>query len=80
MRIKVVSDSIALYYAFRYFSANILLFNIDASSVVMCKIGEYSGKISNYYSMCILTLNGLDRFVSIAYPNRFLYIKKNHFK
>lgn len=75
-RAKAIVDCIILLHSFRHWAAFILDANIDITGLLICKVLEYSAWSTGSISVWLLAVSAFDRFVAIAYPNKFSFMRK----
>lgn len=80
IKILILSDTIVLLNSFRIWAAFILDWNVDIIWPFFCTIGEYLPKVCSSVSLWLLALIAFDRWISIAYPNRFGLFKNRLFQ
>jgi hypothetical protein len=64
-----ISDTYVLLNSMRHWSSFILNINIDSTSIVICKLGEFTGFVFASMSVWLLALIAFDRMISIVYPS-----------
>jgi hypothetical protein len=77
-RYLCISDTITLLFKFEYIFY-LKVFDWRSSSIYLCKIINYFVYLIPSFSIWILVVISLDRYLSIVYPTRFLFrkLKKN---
>jgi hypothetical protein len=80
IKVMAITDSIVLMHSFRHWAAFIVDWNIDIVWPFFCPIGEYQPYTCASISCWLLALIAFDRWISIAYPNRFVLFKKRWFQ
>jgi hypothetical protein len=73
-RYLCISDTITLLFRLEYLF-NLKSFDHRSNSIYSCKILGYFVYLIPSFSIWILVVISIDRFVSIAYPTRFLFRK-----
>jgi hypothetical protein len=76
MKLLAVCDAYVLINACRKFVYFFFGFNIDTTSLIVCKLDDYSSFVVAGLALWLLTLISVDRYVTIAYPHRFEWLKK----
>lgn len=79
-RILLTSDTLLLLVNFNYFFEIVYSRSLDHIWIGFCKLLQYISYVSGAVSIWTISLILLDRFLSIAYCNRFLIIKKRRFQ
>lgn len=74
---KAIVDLIFLLFSVKNWTGSILGYNLDLTNQFFCSISlyiPYSLMIANVW---LIALISLDRLITVVYPNRFRFLKKN---
>ena len=67
-------------HTFRHWAAFMFDANIDLVAQFLCAIGEYQPYVASTTSLWLHVIISYDRYVTIAYSNRFQHLKKRWFQ
>jgi hypothetical protein len=76
----MLSDTILLVHTIRHWFNNVLGWNIDLLSPILCKINEYQPHVSSCISGLTVSIIAIDRYVTIVYRNQFVLLRRKWFR
>lgn len=76
----MLSDTILLIHTIRHWFNNVLGWNIDLLSPILCKINEYQPHVSSCISGLTVSIIAIDRYVTIVYRNQFVLLRRKWFR
>ena len=79
-RVRAFFDNLTLLHFFRHCVRHFLNVDIDLMSPFLCRINEYQPYVFSAICLWIECVITVDRFLTIAYPNRFILIKQRCFQ
>ena len=77
---KALVESILLFHVLRNWMRHFLGIDIDLISLFSCRFNQYLPYVLGGFSLWFEAVITLDRFFTIVYSNRFLFIKKRSFQ
>lgn len=79
-RTKAASDIIVLLFTFRNWANFIMDANLDVVSPFFCILNQFFPYSWGCFSLIVLGIISIDRFLIVIYPNRFKLIKEKWFQ